>query len=168
MINQIQEVFPRINTCLSTLNNNHTFIFEDNELKRGVIVSDNQKYHLHIENKSNSYFYFIQNDDCVMINIKNGQCDYVVFNSNDFYFIDVKDSKNSSRKSNHRKKAYDQIENTYKFYSEEIDFSKINLFGLVCFPSKRRIIKSSESTKRKEFKTKYKIDLKEENYILFD
>ena len=103
-----------------------------------------------------------------MINVKYGQCDYVVFNSNDFYFVDVKDSKSPSRKSNHRKKAYDQIENTYKFYSEEIDFSKINLFALVCFSSTRRIIKSSESTKRKEFKMKYKIDLKEENYILFD
>lgn len=167
MIFLIQSAFPQIQTCLSTFTDSHLFIFEDNELNRGIFVSDSELNHLHIENKTNSHVYFIQNDACVMNNIRNGQCDYVIFNSNDFHFIDVKVAKDGF--SNHRKKAYSQIENTYKYYSDRLNFpNDCLLYGLVCFPSKRRIIKSSSSTKRKEFKTKYKIDLKEGNYILFE
>ena len=81
------------------------------------------------------------------------------FNSKDFHFVDVKVAKDNI--ANHSKKAYLQIENTFKYYSNKIEFPEnCLLHGLVCFPSKRRIIKPSQSTKRKEFKIKYKIDLK--------
>lgn len=167
MIDLIYEAFPEIENCLSEIINKHLFVFEDNALKKGVFVSDSEPKHLHIENKSNSNFHFIQNDDCVMNYEKGGQCDYIIFNSNDFHFIDVKVAK--SGLANHRKKAYNQIENTFKYYSKKIDFSNsLTLHGLVCFPSKRRIVNASESSKRKEFKSKYNIDLKIGNYILFD
>ena len=104
-----------------------------------------------------------------MKEVKGGQCDYVILNSKELYFVDVKVSLEVGRFSNHRKKAYNQIENTFKYYSERLNFPKnYLLYGLVCFPSKRRIIKSSVSTRRKEFKKKYSIDLKEGNYILFE
>jgi hypothetical protein len=167
MIDLITEAFPEIDNCLSVFTAKHSFVYEDNELKKGVFVSDFQPKHLHIENKTNSNFHFIQNDDCIMNNVKGGQCDYVIFNSKDFHFVDVKVAKDNF--ANHRKTAYSQIENTFKYYSNKIDFPEnCLLYGLVCFPSKRRIIKSSESTKRKEFKIKYKIDLKIGNYILFE
>ena len=169
MIALIQEAFPDIieNVCLSSINNKHTFVFEDNQLNKGVLVSDRENYHLHIENNTNDYFHFLQNDDCVMKNIKGGQCDYVVLNSNSIHFIDAKIAKGNY--SNHRREAYNQIENTFKYYSQKINFSEqYNIYGMVCFPSKRRIVQSSKSTKRKEFKIKYRIDLKEGNYILFE
>lgn len=169
MIAQVQAAFPDIveNLCLTSINNKHTFVFEDNKQNKGVIVSDQDNYHLHIENNTNDYFHFLQNDGCVMKNIKGGQCDYVAFNSKDFYFIDAKIAKGNF--SNHRKEAYNQIENTYKHYSDKINFPKdYFLTGMVCFPSKRRIVQSSKSTKRKEFKVKYNIDLREGNYILFE
>ena len=101
-----------------------------------------------------------------MNNEKGGQCDYVVFNSIDLHFIDIKVAKDGF--ANHKKKAYKQIENTFKFYDDKLDFpNDLLLHGLVCFPNKKRIIKPSESTKRKEFKTKYNIDLTIGNYILF-
>lgn len=169
MIALIKDAFPHIteNVCLSSINNKHTFVFEDNQLNKGVFVSDNKNYHLHIENNTNDYFYFLQNDDCVMKNVKGGQCDYVVLNSNSIHFIDAKIAKGNF--SNHRRDAYNQIENTFKYYSQKIDFLEdYYLYGMVCFPSRRRIIQSSKSTKKKEFKTKYKIDLREGNYILFE
>ena len=169
MIEQIQAAFPQIESCKTNLVKKHTFVIEDKESKKGVFVSDKQKFHLHVENRTTDILYFLQNDDCIMINQENGQCDYIIFNTFDFHLIDVKDSEIKSRKSNYRKKAYDQIENTFKHYSEYLTFSeKYNLFGLICFPSKSRIIKSSESIKKKEFKIKYNINLKEGNYILFD
>lgn len=67
MIHQLREAFPEIEVnCLTTITNKHTFVFENQILKKGVFVNDTEKYHLHIENKTNSYFYFVQNDDCVM------------------------------------------------------------------------------------------------------
>ena len=114
MIHLIHSAFPEIENCLSEITSKHLFVFEDNELKKGVFVSDAQPRHLHIENKTNSNFHFVQNDDCVMNNIKSGQCDYVVFNINNFYFIDVKVAKGGF--ANHRKKAYNQIENTFKYF----------------------------------------------------
>ncbi len=170
MIALILKAFPHIieNVCLSSITNKHTFVFEDNRLNKGVLVSDKENYHLHIENNTNNTFHFIQNDDCVMKNVKSGQCDYVIFNSDSMHFVDAKIAK-KGKFSYHRRNAYNQIENTYKFYSQKINFSsEYNLNGMVCFPTKRRIVQPSKSTKRKEFKTKYKIDLKEGNYILFE
>ncbi len=169
MIDQIQTVFPHIveNICLSSINNKHTFVFEDNQQNKGVIVTDKDNYHLHIENKTNNYFYFLQNDGCIMSNVKGGQCDYIVLNSNSLHFVDAKIAKGNY--SRHRKDAYKQIENTYRHYSEKINFPEdYNLFAMVCFPSKRRIVQSSKSTKRKEFKIKYSVNLNEGNYILFE
>ncbi len=172
MIAQVQEFFPNIveNLCLTSINNKHTFVFEDNQQNKGVFVSDKDTYHLYIENKTNDYFHFLQNDGCIMNNIEGGQCDYVIFNSKDFHFIDVKVTISKSADfTNHRKKAYNQIENTYKHYSNKLNFpNDLLLYGLVCFPSRRRIIKSSSLIKKKEFKVKYNIDLNEGNYILFE
>lgn len=169
MIELIQDVFPHITTngCLNSINTKHTFVFEDNQENKGIIVTDKDIYHLHIENNTNDYFHFVQNDDCVMKNIKGGQCDYVILNKQDIHFVDAKIAKGNF--SHHRKDAYRQIKNTYIYYSDRIDFPEIYLlFGLVCFPSKRRIVKPSSSTKKKEFLIKYNIDLREGNYILFE
>jgi hypothetical protein len=165
MINQLREAFPQIEVdCLKTITDKHTFVFED---EKAFFVSDRNKYHLHIENKTNNEFYFIQNDDCVMKTVKGGQCDYVICNNQSICFTEIKVAK--ANLANHRKDAYSQLENTFKHYSNLIDFSAIeNLNALVCFPNPRRIVKASASTKRKEFKVKYLLNLKEGNYISFE
>lgn len=165
MIIQLREAFPQIETnCLTAITDKHTFVFE---AEKGKFVSSKDKYHLHIENKTNTEIYFIQNDDCVMKTVKGGQCDYVICNNQNICFTEIKVAKGN--KANHRKDAYDQIENTFKHYFNLIDFSTIeNLSALVCFPSPRRIVKASASTKRKEFKVNYRLNLQEGNYISFD
>lgn len=165
MINQLLEAFPQIEVaCLTTIVEKHVFVFE---AEKAVFVSDRDKYHLHIENKTNTEFYFIQNDDCVMKMVKGGQCDYVICNNQSVYFVEIKVA--AGNLANHRKEAYSQLENTFKYYAHRINFTNINdLNALVCFPNKRRIVKSSESTKRKEFKIKYKINLEVGNYISFE
>src|SRR6187431_1990680 len=164
MINQLREAFPQIEVdCLTTIADKHTFVFE---AEKAVFVSDQDKRHLHIENKTNTEFYFIQNDDCVMKTEKGGQCDYVICNNQSVYFTEIKVAK--ANLANHRKDAYSQLENTFKYYSSLIDFSTVeNLNALVCFPSPRRIVKASASTKRKDFKVKYGLNLQEGNYIAF-
>lgn len=165
MINQLRAAFPQIEVnCLKTIVNKHTFVFE---AEKGIFVTGKDRYHLHIENKTNSEYYFIQNDDCVMKTEKGGQCDYVICNNHSVHFTEIKVAKGN--KANHRKDAYDQLENTFKYYSNSIDFKSIeNLNALVCFPTPRRIVKPSASTKKKEFKVKYRLDLQEGNYISFE
>jgi hypothetical protein len=165
MINLLREAFPQIEIdCLTTINDKHTFVFE---AEKALFVTDKEKHHLHIENKTNEEFYFIQNDDCIMKKVRGGQCDYVICNNQSIYFTELKVA--TGNLANHRKDAYSQLENTFKYYSNLIDFSTIeNLNALVCFPSTRRIVKASTSTKRKEFKVKYRLNLKEGNYISFD
>ena len=90
MIEQLYEVFPQLNNCLSIFSDKHVYLFENNQSQKGEFVSGKQIYHLHIENKTNGQFYFLQNDDCIMINEKNGQCDYLIFNGNEINFTEIK------------------------------------------------------------------------------
>ena len=165
MIQRLKEAFPDIETnCLKTITDKHIFVFEANTV---LFVSSKESWHLHIENKSNTEFYFIQNDDCVMKAVKGGQCDYVICNNQNVFFTEVKVAKGNQ--ANHKKDAYSQLENTFKYYSSLIDFRILyNLNAVICFPNKRRIIKASASTKRKEFKDAYKLNLIESNYISFE
>ncbi|MEN9909865.1 MAG: hypothetical protein RLZZ540_3014 [Bacteroidota bacterium] len=165
MINKLKAAFPQIEIdCLTTINDKHTFIFE---AEKAVFVTAKDKFHLHIENKMNTEYYFIQNENCVMKTVKGGQCDYVICNNHSVHFTEIKVAKGNN--ANHRKDAYNQLENTFKYYSNLIDFTSIeNLNALVCFPRPRRIVRASASTKRKEFKVKYNLDLQESNYISFE
>lgn len=169
MINQLREAFPQIEVdCLTTITDKHTFVFEDPNLKKGVFVNANEKFHLHIQNNINSQYHFIQNDDCVMKSVKGGQCDYVIFNYYCIYFTEIKATKENL--SVRRKAGLKQLESTIKFYLKKID--SINLErknALICFDNNKRIApQASVSSKRKEFKNKYQINLQEGNYISFD
>lgn len=137
-------------------------------LKRGIFVSAKDKYHLHLEKKHTKDLNFIQNDDCVMKSFKGGQCDYIIFDSKTVYFHEIKATKENL--SNRRKDALKQLENTIKFYFEkELFINYENKNALITFDNNKRIApQASKSTKRKEFKVKYNVNLDEGNYILFE
>lgn len=169
MINQIREAFPQIEeNCLTIIANKHAFVFEDPKLKKGVFVEATKKYHFHIQNNTKSPYNFIQNDDCVMKSVKGGQCDYVILNDNCVYFTEIKATDENL--SVRRKKGIAQLENTIKFYLKKIDSINLeNKNAIICFDNHKRIApQASVSSKKKEFKMKYQIDLHEGNYISFD
>ena len=169
MIDQIREAFPNIEEeCLTTIVNKHSFVFEDPNSKKGVFVEANEKHHLHIQNNTNSQYHFIQNDDCVMKSVRGGQCDYVIFNDFSIYFTEIKATKENL--SIRRKEGLKQLENTIKYYLKKVDSINLeNKNAIICFDNSKRIApQASVSTKRKEFKMKYQIDLQEGNYISFD
>ena len=165
MIQEFREHIPNIdeNECIVKIIEKHTFLIDSD--KGLVSVGDKDENHLHIE-KNNVDVYLVKNDGCIMIETKGGQCDLVTLSLNDVWFVEIKGTHDN--KSTHRKKAYKQLANSYKFYSRHLDFDDISLNALVCFQHKRRIVQASASTKKKEFKTKYNISLKEGNYILFE
>ncbi|MEW4924406.1 hypothetical protein [Algibacter sp. 2305UL17-15] len=167
MIQEIGDNIPNTieNKCISELNEKHNFLLDT---ENGVlIVNATDFYHLYVEKTNKTVVYSIQNDNCVMINSEGGQCDLLILNEEKLYFVEIKGTQDN--RSNHRKTAYKQIENTFKYYSNYIEFPKdYKLNALVCFKHKRRIVQASASTKKKEFKVKYNINLEEGNYINFD
>lgn len=172
MIAEFNNVFPLKNLCCTEISDIHKFAYDDEVLKTGVFVEANEIYHVHIENTTTENYHFVQNDNCVMLSEKNGQCDFVVFNSNKIHFIEIKATKDN--KANHRKKIYKQLENTFKCYNEFLEKFEIKE-ALAVFESvnprgytKRRVPQSSNSEKKVLFKTKYNITLLEGNYIRFE
>jgi len=172
MIAEFNNLFPLKNLCCTEIFDKHKFVYDDEALKKGVFVVAHKLYHIHIENNINESYHFVQNDNCVMLSEKNGQCDFVIFNSNKIHFIEIKATEDN--KANHRKKIYKQLESTFKYYKEFLEnfetkealavFESVNPRGF----TKRRIPQSSKSEKKVLFKIKYNIELFEGNYIKFE
>ncbi|WP_294286701.1 hypothetical protein [uncultured Chryseobacterium sp.] len=172
MINEFLNVFPDKEVCVNEIFEKHKFVYDHQVLKKGVFVNGDEIFHVHIENNTKENYHFVQNDECVMLSIKGGQCDFVLFNSGVIHFVEVKATNDNL--STHKKKIYKQLENTFKYYSEFLD--KFDLrYALACFEAvnprgytKRKIPQSSKSEKKVLFKTKYSVDLSEGNYIVFE
>lgn len=172
MIASLLEFFSSRETCVTEISNKHSFVYEHPDLKKGVFVKANEIHHIHIQNELDINYFFIQNDDCVMINEKGGQCDYVIFNNVKLHFVEVKATDSNLKV--HKQKMYKQLENTFKFYKFFLEKFE-NRFALACFENinhrgytKRKIPQSSKSEKKLLFKMKYNIELLEGNYIKFD
>lgn len=172
MISEFSKLSSTEISCVIKIVHKHTFVYEDPISKKGVFVNADVIHHIHIENENDEGFYFVQNDDCVMINERGGQCDYIVFNNKELHFVEVK-ATNENLKT-HKKKLYKQVENTFRYYKDFLDIFE-NKFALVCFESvgprgytKRKIPQASKSEKVILFKLKYNVNLQEGNYIKFE
>lgn len=172
MIGDFLYVFPTKNLCINEISGKHKFVYEHPTLKKGIFVNGDEIHHVHIENTLNENYLFVQNDDCVMISVKGGQCDYVIFNSEQIHFVEIKATDENLK--NHKQKIYKQLENTFKYYKDFLEKFE-NKFALACFESinkrgytKRKIPQSSKSEKKLLFKMKYNIELLEGNFIKFD
>ena len=75
MIIDFLEVFPSKDSCINLISEKHIFVYEDSTLKKGIFVKANEVHHIHIQNDIDDDCFFVQNDDCVMISEKGGQCD---------------------------------------------------------------------------------------------
>lgn len=161
------EIGKSINKCHQKTRKETFFVLE-NEKNKGVLVNGTDEYHLAISNPRKTEIYLIQNEECVMHSKDGKQCDWILLNKDELYFIENKKVKNKSRKRNAKNEAYKQFESTFSFYSKAIlRLGDKNLFAIVCFPSKLRVPSSSESTKKKEFRRKYNINLLVQNFIEF-
>lgn len=169
MIDSFLTDFPDKLTCSQEVLDKHIFIYDDPVLKKGTFVNADESFHVHIQNERSGSYYFIQNDECIMLSVKGGQCDFVLFNKETIHFIEVKATNDNL--STHKKKVYKQLENTFRYYRDFLENFEFR-FALACFESvnskgytKRKIPQSSKSEKKVLFKLKYNIELLEGNYI---
>lgn len=79
MIDSFLTDFPDKLTCSQEVLDKHIFIYDDPVLKKGTFVNADESFHVHIQNERSGSYYFIQNDECIMLSVKGGQCDFVLF-----------------------------------------------------------------------------------------
>ncbi|WP_288244295.1 hypothetical protein [uncultured Chryseobacterium sp.] len=113
MIDNFITVFSGKELCINEISEKHKFVYDHPVLKKGIFVNGDEVFHVHIENDGKENYHFVQNDECVMLSVKGGQCDFVLFNSDVIHFVEVKATNDNL--STHKKKIYKQLENTFKY-----------------------------------------------------
>jgi hypothetical protein len=128
------------------------------------IVNITSKGLLEVDNKLSEDFTFLKIDECLIISKENRKCDCAIYNSKEFYFIELKDTKTSGRKKA-KKEAVKQLESTIKLFST-IDFgSRIKNCIIGLRTENPSIIQSSKNSKKAYFKDNYNFYLMEGSKI---
>ncbi len=135
--------------------------------KPAKIVSDIDEYQLTVINNNGHNIWFVKTDKCLLENDKS-KCDCLLFSDEIFCFVEIKNSKSSSR-STQRAKAIEQLEATIiNFKGNGINFSHIITKAIICFNSNNDYpIQASKKTQQAIFAEKYQVSLEEGNKIEF-
>ncbi|MFY7810583.1 MAG: hypothetical protein ACOVQ2_02515 [Flavobacterium sp.] len=143
------------------------YIFDDKENEKTNFVKSNEIFDLIVDTKNN--LTFIGNERYIMNNTKSGikKCDWIIFNYNNFYFIEAKSITEKDYRKNARDDAYTKFEHTKKFYNDNFKFNyNIKKYAILNFRVNTNDISKA---KLKELKLRYKDILKlkyEETNIL--
>jgi hypothetical protein len=117
-----------------------------------------------IENQLTEDFTFLKIDECLIISKENRKCDCAIYNSKEFYFIELKDTKTKGR-SKAKKEAVGQLEATIKLFSG-INFGKRMKKCVIGLRTKNPfIIQTSSNTRRAIFNDTYGFELLEGSKI---
>jgi hypothetical protein len=133
------------------------------------IVNGGEDFQLTIHNESKKNICFVKTDKCLVIETRNlKKCDCFIFDSEKFYFVEIKTSKNRTRNAK-RKEAVLQLMSTVDLFIENnIDLRKFKTTALICFKTTfPRIIQASQNSSRALFMEQYNINLEEGNEIVF-
>ena len=145
---------------------NKEFYICDCEHKEPVEIVGKHQYHqLDVVNKSDSQICMIKTDNCLFAD-DHKKCDCILFNKSKFYFVELSDSKNRSRK---RRSATMQLAETIKIFKNNgFDFSPYLTRAVICFRSRETYpTQASGNTNRARFLEEFNIDLEEGNKIEF-
>lgn len=166
-IEQLLAHFPDIekDICYKTLQNIVHYL-EDIKDAVTSFKSEEEYWNLCIENDNSKEILLLENEFSIMKNETSKKCDWVLFESNNLYFVESKDVKMRGR-AKERKDAIKQLIATIQFYNSRIDLSSIKLFSQVCFKSNSRIIKTGNQARKKMF-SEYNSDFIEGNHIVFE
>lgn len=145
---------------------NSVYFLEDVKDKTTKFKLEQEYWNLCIENFNFKEILFFENEFSVMKNQSSKKCDWVLFESNNLYFVESKDVKPRNRRKE-RIDAIKQLIASVKFYNSKVDLTTTKLFCQICFKSKSRIINTGDLVRKKIFR-QYNSDFTEGNYILFE
>lgn len=130
------------------------------------IVDETSDHQLKVSNPGASNICLVKTDKCLFDDIS--KCDCLLFDSDKFYFVEIKSSSTGTRKDK-RHKAVGQLESTIELLvSNGITLDGYDSAAVICFKNENeRPIQASRNSRRAEFLEKYKVTLDEGNKIEF-
>ncbi len=173
MVQQIPLHFENCtpNNCLSTVNYITFKVFDrvDNCCYICIENEPNSLCYFTVNNPTRKNINFLAIDKCTLTGDRDKKCDCAIFDSNSFYFIEMKTSTPAHRRKR-KSDAYEQLKNTISIFKERIIFDNYELFALISFGQTYCIPKtdSSHMARRKELSDLYKAKLIEGNLIKFE
>lgn len=130
MLSQIKNAFPQseLNHCIIALADSEFKILDKDEQAPASIHTEGS---FQVLNPSQKEIHFLAIDKCIFFDSDNlKKCDAAVFDTNIFYFIEIKNIHKLARRSEARKNAKEQLLSTIKIFKERIDFSAYSLLAV--------------------------------------
>lgn len=132
-----------------------------------------EDWHFFIDNPNKSSICFWKIDNCWLHSVKGGQCDFAVFNTQNFVLVDIKDVKTKNRK-NAKTKAIEQLFNTLHILKERNFLpqtsEKYAIVGLTFqkqYPQNHPKAQTNVQHKIKEFLDTFQTELLVANSFIF-
>ena len=157
-----------INTnCFYPLNQGQYFIYDDDLNNVPSFVTEEEKWNLNIVNNTAISVNFFQNDGCLMTQNELKKCDWICFKEDKFYFIEAKDVKMRSRKSQ-RNDAVEKFDATIPYFLNLYpEIRDMRMFVIMNFRSPK-ITNASNKSKATYFEEEYNAEYRETNILEFN
>lgn len=135
MIDAIKATFPQTETngCLQTLTDKVVFVL-DTEQKRCIVHTDtNSKKHFTVENPTERAVHFLAIDKCLFSDdVRLKRCDFAVFDSKTFCFVEVKETNRDIQRSEYNRDAKVQLKATIQNFQEQLAFTTKRIEAYIC------------------------------------
>ena len=135
MIDAIRAIYPQAdpNGCLQTLTDKVFFVF-DTEQKRCIVHTDaSSKKHFTVENPTERAVHFLAIDKCLFSDgVRLKRCDFAVFDSKTFCFIEVKETSKDGQRSEYNRDAKSQLKATIQNFQEQLAFTTKRIEAYIC------------------------------------
>ena len=127
MRSQIEKAFPQcdLNHCITAVTDSEFKILDKDDQAPASIHPEGS---FQILNPSQKELHFLAIDKCIFFDSDDlKKCDAAVFDTNLFYFVEIKNIHKLARRSEARKNAKEQLLSTIKIFKEKVNFSSYRL-----------------------------------------
>lgn len=136
MIDIIKTIYPQTeaNGCLKTLIHKEFFVL-DTEKNFCIIHTDaTSKKHFTVENPTERDIHFLAIDKCLFFDDVHLQrkCDFAVFDSKTFCFVEIKETKKAGKRSEYSRDAKDQLKATIRTFKQQMTFTTKRIEAYLC------------------------------------
>ena len=113
---QIDSLFPN-NNCIHSTNSSKIRLKEVDKITQ-IIYNEDEKEHFIISNNNKTEINILIVDGCLEFKPEQRKCDFAFWNTNNFYFVEIKAIKIKNRKK-YKKDIIEQLEETIKYFTNK-------------------------------------------------
>ncbi|QMW06259.1 hypothetical protein [Spirosoma foliorum] len=135
MLDTIRQTFPRTTTgnCLQTLTDTEFCIFDTDKKRCEIQLDPDGLKHFTVENPTSRAIHFLAIDKCIFSDGDHIQrCDCAVFDSKTFCFVEIKEIDSAAKRSEHYRKAKEQLKATIQHFQEQLEFTTKRIEAYAC------------------------------------